>query len=655
MKTPLLSVFIVLFSLAASAQVIAPTMKASFGVDGDLKARSFNGNTQTGDDWYIYPGAAGNDNNGTIVIDTTGAASIVAGYATDVSPWIKRSASLFRGMSRPAFSVVNNRLWLDALFVRDYHGTDTTVFVLASKNGQSPADWTADIQSIPDKNDILDMFMHIRRNGPTTTDSLWMFGGLSIENTQGNRYFDFEMYQTDIYYDRPSRNWFGYGPDAGHTSWQFDAAGNVTRPGDIIFSAGFQSGAAVSYIEARIWIDSTSIRLIPNPAQFKWSGSFDGATSGAQYGYAGILPKTAGDFYIMTQSGNGEWPGPFGLVIGSNSLQANYTSKQFMEFSVNLTKLGLDPVTTFGGDVCGTPFNRLVVKTRTSEAFTSSLKDFVAPTDLFLAPRAEALADVPLFCGSLENASELEVLNPSLSSVYTWTTTDGNFVGSTTGTVVQVDAPGTYVVTQRLSAGCNVYATDTVTIVYDEDCTVLKDFKITFSGNLRSSVPVLNWTSFNNNHVNYYELQRSEDGQNFYSLGRIENSNTENPIQNYIYTDNEAGTNRTVYYRLKMISSTGITYSRIINMQLAINKNFSLTPNPAVNYTRLSLSLEKAEQVRLFVYKVSGELIFTNNYSLASGANTISLQDLNRWQPGMYMIRINSASINQWQKLIITK
>src|SRR5687767_6598160 len=188
MKTPLLSFLIALFSLTASAQIISPTMKAAFGVDGDLKARSFNGGLQSGDDWYIYPGATGNDNNGTIVIDTTGAAAIVAGYATDASPlWPKRSASLFRGMSRPAFSVVNNRLWLDALFVRDYHGTDTTVFVLASKNGQSPVDWTADIQSIPDKNDILDMFMHIRRNGPTSTDSLWMFGGLSIENTQGNR------------------------------------------------------------------------------------------------------------------------------------------------------------------------------------------------------------------------------------------------------------------------------------------------------------------------------------------------------------------------------------------------------------------------------------------------------------------------------------
>jgi hypothetical protein len=85
-------------------------------------------------------------------------------------------------MSRPQFSIVNNRLWLDALFVRDYHATDTTVFVSGSnKNGDSPADWMGGVQGVPDKNDILDMMMHVRRAGPARTDSLWMFGGLSLD------------------------------------------------------------------------------------------------------------------------------------------------------------------------------------------------------------------------------------------------------------------------------------------------------------------------------------------------------------------------------------------------------------------------------------------------------------------------------------------
>ena len=190
MKT-FLRLLIFIGPLFSQAQITTPVVKANFGVDADLRANYFNGLiTGSSDDWFNN-GTAG---TGRYVIDTTGAASIVAGYNSDVSPWPKRMATLFRGMSLPTFTVYNNRLWLDALFVRDYHGTDTTVFTVASKNGESPAIWTPGIQAIPDKNDILDMFMHIRRAGPNTTDSLWMFGGISMDNVTGNRYFDFELY-----------------------------------------------------------------------------------------------------------------------------------------------------------------------------------------------------------------------------------------------------------------------------------------------------------------------------------------------------------------------------------------------------------------------------------------------------------------------------
>ena len=120
-----------------------------------------------------------------------------------------------------------------------------------------------------------------------------MFGGISIVNTTGNRYFDFEMYETDISYDRVSARWYGYGPDAGHTSWNFDATGKVTSPGDITFNGQFQSNTLTS-IEARIWVKKTDWQTV-TPAAFNWSGQFDGDGSGALYGYASILSKSCGN------------------------------------------------------------------------------------------------------------------------------------------------------------------------------------------------------------------------------------------------------------------------------------------------------------------------------------------------------------------------
>src|SRR5678810_267089 len=99
MKQFLLSLLgVVFYSVIVSAQITTPIIKAGFGVDGDLRTNFFNGFVQTGNDDWFNNGTAG---TGVFVIDTTGAAAIVAGYLSDVSPWPKRMAPLYRSMSRP--------------------------------------------------------------------------------------------------------------------------------------------------------------------------------------------------------------------------------------------------------------------------------------------------------------------------------------------------------------------------------------------------------------------------------------------------------------------------------------------------------------------------------------------------------------------------
>src|SRR5688572_18264391 len=255
---------LVQFASLVEGQITTPVIRANFGVDGELRCNYFGGFIQSGnDDWYMLPSTTG---TGKFVIDTTGAAGIVARYATDLA---FRRLPFFRTMSVPPYTLLNNRLAIDAVFIRDYHGDDSTIFASGSnKNGMSPEDWSCPVsQGIPDKNDILDMFVHVRRQGPNVTDSLWLMGAVSIENTTGNRYFDFEMYQTDIYYDRTSRRFYGYGPDAGHTSWTFNAAGDITQPGDIIFTAEYSS-SSLTEITARIWTHISNLSIVPQ--DFEW-------------------------------------------------------------------------------------------------------------------------------------------------------------------------------------------------------------------------------------------------------------------------------------------------------------------------------------------------------------------------------------------------
>lgn len=632
--------FVLLFIVCPfviNAQITTPVIRANFGVDADLRSNYFNGLVQSGnDDWFIYPGSVG---TGQFVIDTTGAAAIVAGYLSDVAPWPKRKASLFRTMSRPGFSIVNNRLWLDAIWVRDYHGTDTTVFTSGSdKNGMSPVNWTGGTQSVPDKNDILDMFVHVRRAGPATTDPLWLFGGLSLDNTTGNRYFDFEMYQTDINYDRPSGNWFGYGPDAGHTSWEFDAAGNITKPGDIIFSAEYQN-SALTNIEARVWVQK-AVWQSTTPVAFNWSGQFDGASAGATYGYASILPKTVGAFYTGLGSGTNTWAGPFQLILQDNTLTATYAKDQFMEFSVDLTKLGLDPVTLLGGDICGSPFNRIVVKTRSSSSFTSELKDFVAPTDLFLAPRVDMRTQAPYICddGSI---SRIYVNNYVSTSTYLWSTPDGNILTSpASGPYVDVDKPGTYIVNQYLQAGCSIYASDTIQILPFAFCNVLSRNLYDFTGAYNNGSANLNWKVLYNSIVSHFEIERSADGINYTTIGRVDAQTMPGEEAAYSYTDpvgELAG--KTLFYRVKLqeIGSKNY-YSSVVWMSKKTDggNDVNIMPNPVRDIMQLQIQSEKNSNVQVNIYDPMGKMIKTVRTQVQKGYNVISLSDLADQPRGMY-------------------
>lgn len=645
-----LLVFLFLPILTAS-QITTPVIKANFGIDADLRCNYFNGFVQSGnDDWFKLPGSVG---TGQFIIDTAGAATILADYVTNPD---SRKLPFYRSMRFPAYSTVNNRLLIDAYFVRDYHGDDSTIFASGSnKNGMSPADWSCPVsQSIPDKNEILDMMLHVRRAGPNFTDSMWMIGGISIENTTGNRYFDFEMYQTDIYYDRATRQFYNYGPDAGHTRWQFDGSGSMTSPGDIIFTAEYGSSSLTS-VQARIWIDKDD--LLITPAEFDWTGSFDGASAGSQYGYAGIQPKTAGAFYTGLQSVNNTWAGSFSLVLGDNSVATNYTAKQYMEFSVNLTKLGLDQARIFGGDDCLMPFRRVIVKTRASTSFTAELKDFVAPFDFFLAPAAEVETITPTICDT-GSISQIYITNPIPTSVYTWSTLNGNIVGSTTGTSIIVDTPGVYIVEQRLQAGCSVYATDTITIGSLGECNVLANNLVEFNSSLQESTVLLNWKVLENGFVEYFDLERSEDGLQFQPISRVDVNRGVVGEQLYNYTDELYGYhNNQVYYRLKAVQQGGsIIYSRINKHTLYRDKQVILVPNPAKENIRLIINTENASNADISIYTQSGTLAGQKKVYLTPGQNTFDLSGLcNKLMSGYYNILIRTNDKLYSEKFILAK
>jgi hypothetical protein len=646
---PVLFLLLVL-TYSGHSQITGPVIRAAFGVDGDLRSNYFNSLVQSGnDDWFSFPGSSG---TGKFVIDTTGAAAIVARYNVDMA---FRRSCFSRPMKYPQFTLLNNRLLMDAVFVRDFHGDDSTVFSGGNKNGDNPGAWTSPVsQGIPDKNDILDMMVHIRRAGPTNLDSLWMFGGMSLDNTTGNRYFDFEMYQTDFYYDRSVRKFFGYGPDAGHTSWEFDMTGNVTKAGDIIFSAEYQS-ASLTFVEARIWTNKANLAL--TPVSFVWSGQFDGASAGSTYGYASIQPKGAGVYYTGLQCGNNTWGGPFSIILQNETMATDYIQRQYVEFSVNLSKLGLDPATTLGGDVCGLPFKSILVKTRASSSFTAELKDFVAPFAFFDVPKANLQTATPAICDH-GSVAEIHVVDSISSSLYQWSTANGHIITSPTGPSIQVDKPGTYYVMQTLVSGCAPYAFDTIVVTMASDCIPLPSSMHDFRGSLGAEgTSQLNWRVLNNQEVSYFEVERSLDGVHFTNIGRVERKVSSTTTANYSFEDNIANViGANVYYRIRMINANQSTkYSNSIRLSLVKGNQTSVSifPNPARDLVQVQISATGDTEASIQLFELSGKLVFTTNETIQRGNNIIALDKLAGTAKGVYLAVVHVGNEVFRQKIVL--
>lgn len=654
MKKIVLILLMALYAYGGITQVITPTIEGKFGVDADAQSNIFVDESSVCtdcDDWFYNE--LPNSGSGLFVIDTTGAGGILAGYFSNPA---SVNVPFYRKMRYPAFYNTGERTLIDAIFVRDYHGVDQTAFTDGSnKNGDSPVDWVGDTKSVLDKNDILDVFCHLRRHGPNnnTTDPLWLFGAVAVEGTNGDRYFDFEMYQTDIFYTRSIKGFTGYGPDAGHTAWKFDASGNVTQAGDIIFAANF-SNAGLEEIEARIWIDKAD-KLI-SPATFDWTGPFNGAGPSSQYGYAAIQSKSGDPFYYGTLNSGPTWAGPFGLPRANGSVVTQFSAGQFMEFGVNLTALGLNPTSLMGSTPCGIPFSKVMVKTRSSTSFTSELKDFIAPFDLFLPPTATLAADVPMFCGTT-SISNIWVTDPYSTSTYTWSTPDGH-IATNNGTSITVDSPGTYIVVQTLDNGCPIFSSDTASIVDDPNCTVLANNKINFNGLLNNGLVNLDWSVTVNKDVKYFTIERSTDGVHFTFAGTVDAVNTTSQFAGYQATDEIFGIKASnVYYRIKITGTDGTTqYSKVAKISLITNgiSAVTLSPNPVRSGMQINISSNTEKDVQVFIYDVSGKLMRTTNTHVPKGYSTIKMNDLDSWARGVYTIKVLSDNDVFLKRMFLT-
>jgi hypothetical protein len=458
-----------------SLSQFSPGFPARFGIDGDAlsgQALNISGSSSQGSfDWFKKTGSG--INVGIGVIDTSNTATYKEQIASG------QNVTFSRGMAFPRYSDQGGFLLLDARYSRDNFGlsmsgsqSDLTTYTSGSKNGDNPTTWvtTPGGGMVADKADIIDTYIHMRRNGTvinnTNPSSLILAMGVNTIGNTGNRYVDFELFRTRIAYNSSTGLFSNSGPSStgGHSAWEFNTNNTVKEIGDMAVSFTY-STAGVEEIAIYIWVSQINYNNV-TPSKFSFVPN---EFYGSGFGYAKITSLTPSGFNAWGTASTGTTKSaPWGSNSKTSGSSTNnyyakdYAAYDFGEVAIDLTSLGIDPALSVGMNPCTPPFTRVMAKTRSSSTFTSALQDFTGPYEFLDAPQAPAQIAAPANLKCNVPTVTLSPAVPVSGAVYQWTTTTGNITSNPNAATITVDKAGKYFLTAAIVAGCPTNSDSTI-------------------------------------------------------------------------------------------------------------------------------------------------------------------------------------------------
>jgi trimeric autotransporter adhesin len=185
--------------------------------------------------------------------------------------------------------------------------------------------------------------------------------------------------------------------------------------------------------------------------------------------------------------------------------------------------------------------------------------------------------------------------------------------------------------------------------------TVLPLGLLTFTGTLQTNNSVLlNWKTENERNTSHFIVERSIDGSNFNSIGRVAATGN-SIINNYALTDNDAANQQALllYYRLKMVDADGrFSYSSVITIRFSniTTTSVSVFPNPAKNEATLSVTTGDEMKIQWQLIDNTGRVLINKNAMLRNGVNNITV-DLSNYTTGTYFIKLSGENINEIRKI----
>lgn len=176
---------------------------------------------------------------------------------------------------------------------------------------------------------------------------------------------------------------------------------------------------------------------------------------------------------------------------------------------------------------------------------------------------------------------------------------------------------------------------------------------LNFAGNRNKNTIDLDWqTASEKNNVGFY-IERSTDGNTFDEIGFVRGQLNSNVVSTYTFTDQDAASNLTLYYRLKQIDVDGrYSYSNVITITPKYEiVSPNIYPNPAQNQLFIQFGEPINTPISYIVTDYTGKLI-KQEYEQVTSNENIVMVNTSHMHAGVYFVQIEFNHRNYRYKFI---
>ena len=172
------------------------------------------------------------------------------------------------------------------------------------------------------------------------------------------------------------------------------------------------------------------------------------------------------------------------------------------------------------------------------------------------------------------------------------------------------------------------------------DCTPLPVILTDFYGNTESGFNSLHWVTENEVNNNFFRIQRSENGIDFYDIGTVSGAGNSTTTLEYSFNDYEV--NNDYYYRLKQVDFNGkYELSNSIFIKKRSLNNVNIFPNPSTENLFISLNNSTNDEFIWIKYtSIIGKEEYKELVPIQDGAKSYKLNSFTKLNSGIYFIQV---------------